>query len=71
MYTFFQPRISVEQEEDNIKSMIDREYELKNKKSVIITSKWKNITTNKWNMIDYGIERLFNRRAKSRIEKKE
>lgn len=29
MYTFFQPRISVEQEEDNIKAMIDREYERK------------------------------------------
>ena len=29
MYTFFQPRISVEQEEADIKSMIDREYERK------------------------------------------
>ena len=29
MYTFFQPRISVAQEEADIKSMIDREYELK------------------------------------------
>ena len=29
MYTFFQPRISVEQEEDNIKAMIDEEYERK------------------------------------------
>lgn len=35
---------------------------VKNKKSVI--------TTNKWKMIDYGIERLFYRRDKSRIEKK-
>ena len=29
MYTFFQPRISVAQEEADIKSMIDREYERK------------------------------------------
>ena len=29
MYTFFQSRISVEQEEDNIKAMIDEEYERK------------------------------------------
>lgn len=29
MYTFFQPRISVVQEEADIKSMIDREYEHK------------------------------------------
>ena len=29
MYTFFQPRISVEQEEADIKSMIDEEYERK------------------------------------------
>lgn len=26
MYTYFQPRISVEQEEANIKEMIDEEY---------------------------------------------
>ena len=29
MYTFYQPRISVEQEESDIKSMIDEEYERK------------------------------------------
>ena len=29
MYTFFQPIISVEQEEDDIKAMIDEEYERK------------------------------------------
>ena len=29
MYTFFQPRISVEQEEADIKAMIDEEYERK------------------------------------------
>lgn len=29
MYTFFQPRISVAQEEADIKSMIDMEYERK------------------------------------------
>ena len=29
MYTYFQPRISVEQEEADIKAMIDREYERK------------------------------------------
>ena len=29
MYTYFQPRISVEQEEADIKEMIDEEYELK------------------------------------------
>ena len=29
MYTYFQPKISVEQEEADIKSMIDREYERK------------------------------------------
>ena len=29
MYTFFQPRISVAQEETDIKSTIDREYERK------------------------------------------
>lgn len=29
MYTYFQPRISVEQEEDDIKGMIDEEYERK------------------------------------------
>ena len=29
MYTFFQPRISVAQEEDDIKSMIDEEYKRK------------------------------------------
>ncbi len=29
MYTYFQPRISVAQEEDNIKAMIDEEYEHK------------------------------------------
>ncbi len=29
MYTYFQPRISVAQEEDNIKAMIDEEYERK------------------------------------------
>ena len=29
MYTFFQPRISVAQEEADIKSMIDEEYERK------------------------------------------
>ena len=29
MYTFFQPRISVTQEEADIKSMIDEEYERK------------------------------------------
>ena len=29
MYTYFQPRISVEQEEDYIKGMIDEEYERK------------------------------------------
>ena len=29
MYAFFQPRISVAQEEADIKSMIDREYERK------------------------------------------
>ena len=29
MYTFFQPRISVAQEEGDIKPMIDREYERK------------------------------------------
>ena len=29
MYTFFQPRISVEQEEADIKEMIDEEYERK------------------------------------------
>ena len=27
MYTYFQPRISVEQEEADIKEMIDKEYE--------------------------------------------
>ena len=27
MYTYFQPKISVEQEEANIKEMIDEEYE--------------------------------------------
>ena len=27
MYTYFQPRISVEQEEADIKEMIDEEYE--------------------------------------------
>ena len=41
MYMYFQPRISVEQEEDYIKGMIDEEYERKkkNKKRVIITNK--------------------------------
>ena len=29
MYTFFQPRISVDQEEADIKEMIDEEYERK------------------------------------------
>ena len=29
MYAFFQPRMSVSQEEDNIKAMIDEEYERK------------------------------------------
>ena len=29
MYTYFQPRISVEQEEADIKEMIDKEYECK------------------------------------------
>lgn len=29
MYTYFQPKISVEQEEAYIKEMIDKEYELK------------------------------------------
>lgn len=29
MYTYFQPRISVEQEEADIKEMIDEEYERK------------------------------------------
>ena len=29
MYTYFQPRISVEQEETDIKEMIDEEYERK------------------------------------------
>ena len=29
MYTYFQPKISVAQEEDNIKAMIDEEYERK------------------------------------------
>lgn len=29
MYTYFQHRISVEQEEDDIKGMIDEEYERK------------------------------------------
>lgn len=29
MYSYYQPRISVEQEEADIKSMIDREYEHK------------------------------------------
>lgn len=29
MYTYFQPRISVEQEETDIKAMIDEEYERK------------------------------------------
>ena len=29
MYTYFQPRISVEQEEADIKAMIDEEYERK------------------------------------------
>ena len=29
MYTFFQPKMSVEQEEADIKEMIDKEYELK------------------------------------------
>ena len=29
MYTYFQPKISVEQEEDDIKAMIDEEYERK------------------------------------------
>ena len=29
MYTYFQPRMSVTQEEADIKSMIDREYERK------------------------------------------
>ena len=29
MYAYFQPRISVSQEEADIKSMIDREYERK------------------------------------------
>ena len=29
MYTYFQPKISVEQEEDDIKAMIDEEYEHK------------------------------------------
>ena len=29
MYTYFQPRMSVEQEEADIKSMIDEEYERK------------------------------------------
>lgn len=29
MYAYFQPRISVEQEEADIKSMIDEEYERK------------------------------------------
>ena len=29
MYTYFQPRISVDQEEANIKEMIDEEYERK------------------------------------------
>ena len=32
MYTFFQPRISVEQEEADIKEMIDEEYERKEQK---------------------------------------
>ena len=27
MYTYFQPRMSIEQEEANIKEMIDEEYE--------------------------------------------
>ena len=29
MYTFFQPKMSVEQEEADIQEMIDNEYELK------------------------------------------
>lgn len=29
MYTFFQPKMSVEQEEADIKEIIDKEYELK------------------------------------------
>ena len=29
MYTFFQPKMSVEQEEADIKEMIDKEYEFK------------------------------------------
>ena len=29
MYTYFQPRISVTQEEDDIKAIIDEEYERK------------------------------------------
>lgn len=33
MYTYFQPRISVEQEEDYIKGMVDEEYERKEKEN--------------------------------------
>ena len=33
MYTYFQPRISVEQEEADIKEMIDEEYERREQKN--------------------------------------
>ena len=34
MYTFFQPRISVDQEEEYIKEMIDKEYERKEQENL-------------------------------------
>ena len=34
MYTFFQPRISVNQEEADIKEMIDEEYERKEQENL-------------------------------------
>ena len=34
MYTFFQPRISVDQEEAYIKEMIDKEYERKEQENL-------------------------------------
>ena len=47
MYAYFQPRISVAQEEADIKARLMKNMNAKSKKSVIITNKWKKIITNK------------------------
>lgn len=36
MYIYFQPRMSVSQEEADIKEMIDKEYKLKSMKKVLL-----------------------------------